>query len=129
MRRAGLLAKGIGALVLLVLLLVGVPLLLVRTGGMATADGDPVDRRRWRCIDPHGVPSSTLLKAVAVVVWLAWLQLVVSVVTEVVAAWRGRRSARSRPPSRPFATSPPRSSRRWSLSSARSDRSDPPARP
>ena len=94
MRRLGLLAKGIGALVLLVLLLVGVPLLLVRTAGWPLPTAIPSTEAVGDALTRTGVPSTTLVKAVAVVVWLAWLQLVVSVATEVVAAWRGRRSAR-----------------------------------
>ncbi len=94
MRRLGLLVKGIGALVLLVLLLVGVPLLLVRTAGWPLPTAIPSTEAVGDALTRTGVPSTTLVKAVAVVVWLAWLQLVVSVATEVVAAWRGRRSAR-----------------------------------
>ena len=94
MRRLCLLAKGIGALILLVLLLVGVPLLLVRTAGWPLPTAIPSTEAVGDALTRTGVPSTTLVKAVAVVVWLAWLQLVVSVVTEVAAAWRGRRSAR-----------------------------------
>ena len=94
MRRLRLLAKGIGALILLVLLLVGVPLLLVRTAGWPLPTAIPSTEAVGDALTRTGVPSTTLVKAVAVVVWLAWLQLLVSVATEVVAAWRGRRSAR-----------------------------------
>ena len=101
MRRAGLLAKGIGALVLLVLLLLGVPLLLVRTAGWPLPTAIPSTDAVGDALTRTGVPSTTLVKAVAVVVWLAWLQLVVSVVTEVVAAQRSRPAA-ARPATRPL---------------------------
>jgi hypothetical protein len=82
-RPAGDLLAGAGAVLILLVLLIGVP------GALLTALGSPV---------PHTMPALSLLthrldtlailKILSVVVWLAWLQLVVCLITEVRAAAR-----------------------------------------
>ena len=62
MRRLGLLAKGIGALILLVLLLVGVPLLLVRTAGWPLPTAIPSTEAVGDALTRTGVRSTTVVE-------------------------------------------------------------------
>jgi hypothetical protein len=82
-RPAGDILAGVGAALILLVLLIGVPAALL------TVLGSPI---------PHSVPALSLLtdrldilavlKILSVVVWLAWLQLVVCLIAEVRAAVR-----------------------------------------
>jgi hypothetical protein len=82
-RSAGDLLAGLGAVLILLVLLAGVPAALLATAG------SPI---------PHTMPAPSLLihrldilatlKILSVVVWLAWLQLVVCLIAEVRAAVR-----------------------------------------
>jgi hypothetical protein len=82
-RPAGDVLAGLGAVALLLLLLIGVPVALL------IALGPPI---------PHSLPALsllthqldllTVLRILSVIVWLAWLQLVVCVIAEVRAAVR-----------------------------------------
>ncbi len=101
------LGKGIGALGLLVILVVGVPALLwqaigwplPRTVPDMTALGEPVS-------------DTVLVNGLAVVCWLAWAQLVIAVVVELIAWARGRAASRL-----PYARSTQRFAA-WLVSSA-----------
>ena len=83
LRAAGDILAGAGAVLILLVLLIGVPAALL------TALGSPI---------PHTMPALSLLthrldilailKILSVVVWLAWLQLAVCLITEVRAAVR-----------------------------------------
>jgi hypothetical protein len=82
-RPAGDVLAGLGAVLILLVLLIGVPAALLATAG------PPI---------PHAMPAPSLLtqrldvlatlKILSVVVWLAWLQLVVCLIAEVRAAVR-----------------------------------------
>ncbi|HEY8092939.1 MAG TPA: hypothetical protein VID93_04130, partial [Acidimicrobiales bacterium] len=89
MARLGQLARGMAALAALAVLLVGVPLVLARTAGWPLPSGWPTTGG-MRLIARGGLSDAFWLKAFAVVVWLAWVQLAFAVVTEVAALVRGR---------------------------------------
>ncbi len=80
MKRTLLLARGLGALLVLGLLLAGVPWLLVTTvGNPYPTEGLALSGR---------LTDSALLGLVAVLAWLTWAQLVVCVVVEAIAEAR-----------------------------------------
>jgi hypothetical protein len=90
-RRVGLdVARALGAVVLLVALLVFLP------WGLANFVGWPLPRQlpSWdelrRALGGSSISDSVLVKALALVCWIAWVQLVASVVAESVAWSRGR---------------------------------------
>jgi hypothetical protein len=90
-RRVGLdVARALGAVVLLVALLVFLP------WGLANFVGWPLPRQlpSWdelrRALGGSSISDSVLVKALALVCWIAWAQLVASVVAESVAWSRGR---------------------------------------
>ncbi len=94
-RQAGLdVARALGAVVLLVTLLVFLP------WGLANFVGWPLPRQlpSWdelrRTLGGSSISDSVLVKALALVCWIAWVQLVASVVAEGVAWSRGRAARR-----------------------------------
>jgi hypothetical protein len=94
-QRVGLdVARALGAVVLLVALLVALP------WGLAHFVGWPLPRQlpSWdelrRALGGSSISDSVLAKALALVCWIAWMQLVASVVAEGVAWSRGRAARR-----------------------------------
>ncbi len=94
MRRLGSLAKGFGALVLLVCLVVGVPWALVHYVGWPLPRAVPSWAQFTGALDRQGIPDQVLIKALACAVWLTWTVLVAAVLAEALAAGRGRRARR-----------------------------------
>jgi hypothetical protein len=74
---------GLGAIVVLLVLLAGPPVVLVTVFGLPVPHGMPS-----ASLLTHRLQVSAVLKACSVVVWLAWLQLVWCVIAEVTAAVR-----------------------------------------
>jgi nucleoid-associated protein YgaU len=83
--------RGLGAALLLVALVVGIPIGLWLLGGPIWTGPVSLDRIISTLSSPD-VTGSVLLGLVKVVGWIAWLTFAVAVVIEVVAALRGRRS-------------------------------------
>lgn len=84
-------ARGLGAVLLLLALVVGIPVGLWVLGGPLWTGPVSLDRVVVLLTSPD-VTGSVLIGLVKVVGWLAWLTFAVAVVIEVVAALRGRRS-------------------------------------
>ncbi|HEX9258763.1 MAG TPA: LysM domain-containing protein, partial [Acidimicrobiales bacterium] len=82
---------GAAALVLLVLV-VGVPAALVTVVGWPLPTALPSVDEVTVGLGQRGLADSTIVKAVAVVVWVAWVQLAMAVLAEVVAVARRRRT-------------------------------------
>jgi nucleoid-associated protein YgaU/DNA-binding SARP family transcriptional activator len=76
-------------------LLAGVPAALVVTVGWPLPREVPSLEQLREAFDRHGVPLEVLMNTLAVVMWVAWAQLVVAVVAETVAAARGRQASRA----------------------------------
>ena len=74
---------GLGAIVVLLVLLIGPPVALITVFGLPIPHTMPS-----ASLLTHRLQAATVLRACAVVVWLAWLQLVWCVVAEVTAAVR-----------------------------------------
>ena len=79
-----------GATALLALLLVGVPALLVMAVGQPWPQGIPTWDGIRRAFDTGVIPDGFFVKFVACVMWVAWLQLVLSFVVEVRAVVQDR---------------------------------------
>ena len=94
-RRFGTVLRGLTALITLLVLVAGIPLLLYRLGG------SPVPRRvlGWHQIEHlllRRDSGSIFLGAVRDVSWIAWAAFTLAVLTEVQAALRGRTAPRLR---------------------------------
>ena len=87
------LARGIGALALLALLLIGTPLALWLLVGWPLPSTVPSLDTLGDSLTRSSISDDTLLKAIAIVGWLAWLQIVASIVLEATARL-GNRPAR-----------------------------------
>lgn len=89
------LARGLGALAGLVLLVAGVPVALVVLAGWPLPHSLPsLDAIREALEQGWSPDGIVALKALAVVCWVAWAELAACAVVELAAALRGRRSAR-----------------------------------
>ena len=77
--------RGVTALVALVALIIGVPLMLVRVVGRPWPQPFPSIEVVWRSVRSGNISDGTVLKALAVVMWIAWARLTISVAIEVVA--------------------------------------------
>lgn len=88
---AARLVRGLGAVLLLVALVAGIPIGLWVLGGPVWTGPVSLDRVISTLTSPD-VTGSVLLGLVKVVGWVAWLTFAIAVVIEVVAALRGRRS-------------------------------------
>ena len=88
--------KGVAALLALVGLTIGVPLLLVKAAGWPLPSHVPSPQAVGDALTREGVPAEVIVKAVAVVIWVAWFQLVLSVAIEVVVLVRHRQLGRVR---------------------------------
>jgi DNA-binding SARP family transcriptional activator len=96
-RRGGSVARLIqasGALVVLAILLAGVPLALAHFVGWPLPHRVPSLAQLRNGLTQHGVPSSLVIRALAVVCWVAWAALVASVTAEVASLARGRTAPR-----------------------------------
>ncbi len=89
------LVKGVAGLALLLALVVGVPVLLLVIVGfpLPTESPDPALVRRH--LEDGDVPDAFVIKTLALVVWVVWIQLAVAVLAEVVAVARGRVAGRA----------------------------------
>ncbi len=86
-------SRGIVSLALIVALLVGVPaLLLVIVGFPLPTETPSIELIRSHLADGD-IPDLFVVKTLAVVVWLVWIQLAIAVSTETVALLRGRASS------------------------------------
>ena len=94
MTRSVTVLKGLAALAALGGLVVGVPLLLVAVAGWPLPTKLPAAHAIGDALIHDGVPATTIVKAVAVVIWVAWAQLMLSVSIEIVGVVRHRRLAR-----------------------------------
>jgi DNA-binding SARP family transcriptional activator len=82
--------RALGALVVLVALLAGVPAALWHYVGWPLPHAIPTWAELRGGLTGRGIPDDVLIKALAVVAWLAWASLAASVWTEAWAAARGR---------------------------------------
>ena len=96
MTRAAQVVKGLLALVLLVALVAAVPWALWHYIGWPLPHALPSVSQVTTALGRQGIANTTLLKALACVVWVAWAILVVSVAVELDAAVRGRGARRLR---------------------------------
>ena len=71
-----------GALVLLVALLIGVPVVLIALAGWPLPTSMPDWEHVWTMMRQGEIPADAVIKGIAVVVWVAWLQLAWAVVWE-----------------------------------------------
>jgi hypothetical protein len=114
MARVGRVVKGLGALVLLVALVVGVPWALWHFIGWPLPHHVPSVGQVGHALNQRGIPDQALVDALAVVVWITWAVLVASIAVEIPAALSGRHAPRSRSLASsnlsPDASSPPSSS-------------------
>ena len=90
MSRAAKMAKGLGALALLVALVGGVPWALWHYVGWPLPHGVPSLSQLETGLTTRGIPDMVLLKALACLVWVTWALLVASLAAELPAALRGR---------------------------------------
>lgn len=99
------LSRGLGALLALLALLVGVPVGLAALAGWPLPHGLPTPGAVKRALSDGWRPDDTIVvKAVAVVCWAAWAELVACAVVEVRAALHGRRQAPRVPLAGPLQT-------------------------
>lgn len=92
--RVGRVVKGLGALVLLVALVVGVPWALWHFIGWPLPHHVPSASQVGRALNRQGIPDQALIDALAVVVWFTWTVLAASIAVEVPAALSGRHAPR-----------------------------------
>ena len=77
--------RGFAALVALVILTVGVPLVLSHVVGRPWPRPLPSVDVVWRSLRSGDISDGTVLKTLAVVMWIAWARLAISIVIEVIA--------------------------------------------
>jgi nucleoid-associated protein YgaU/DNA-binding SARP family transcriptional activator len=75
--------------------LVGVPAALIITVGWPLPRSIPSLAQIGSAFDRHGVPVDVVINTLAVIVWVAWAQLVWAVAAETAAAIRGRQARRT----------------------------------
>jgi DNA-binding SARP family transcriptional activator len=88
--RLARIAKGLGALVLLVALVGAIPWALWHFVGWPLPHHVPSASQIGRALNRQGIPAQALVDALAVIVWITWAILVVSLAIEVPAALSGR---------------------------------------
>jgi DNA-binding SARP family transcriptional activator/nucleoid-associated protein YgaU len=94
MSRFAAVLRGVLALLLLAVLVVGVPLALWRLVGWPLPHAIPSFQELKDGLTAHGVPDEVLFKILACVCWIAWIGLVASVASEAVAVAKGRAARR-----------------------------------
>ncbi len=90
MTRTARLARGLGALLVLAALAGGVPWALCHYIGWPLPRAVPSWAQIQAGLSAQGIPDLVLLKALAIVVWAGWAVLVTAVLSEAIAAARGR---------------------------------------
>ncbi len=90
MTRVARIVKGLGALALLAALVGAIPWALWHFVGWPLPHHVPSASQIGRALNRQGIPAQTLVDALAVVVWITWAILVVSLAVEVPAALSGR---------------------------------------
>lgn len=90
MNRAATIAKGALALILLAALAGGIPWALWHFIGWPLPHHLPGWHQLSTDLTQHGIADTTLLKALACVVWVAWAVLIASLAVEIPASIRGR---------------------------------------
>jgi hypothetical protein len=86
--------KGLGALVGVLVLAVGVPIALIAWVGWPLPEElTSIDQVTGALRDRY-IPDAFLIKALAVVCWLVWIELMASLIVEAVAYVRGRQAGR-----------------------------------
>jgi hypothetical protein len=93
-RRRGEVARGIGSLALLLVLVVGLPVALWLAVGWPLPRALPSLPQLQDTLARNEVPDGLLVKTIAVLAWLAWLQFAACVLVELTAALQGRVPAR-----------------------------------
>jgi nucleoid-associated protein YgaU/DNA-binding SARP family transcriptional activator len=83
-------ARALMAVVVLAALMIGVPLALAIFVGWPLPTSVPSLTSVEHALSAREVSDTVVVKSLAVVVWIAWTQLAVAVVVEVVALFRGR---------------------------------------
>ncbi len=96
MRAASKSLRGAFSLLALAALLVGVPAALVAFVGRPWPAVLPPARTIWQSLKAGDISDATVIKALAVVIWLAWIRLALSIVVEVVARLAGNATPRVR---------------------------------
>jgi len=86
----GRLIRGLASLATLLVLLVGVPFALWALARWPLPAGLPSPGDVTDALSQERIPDSTLIKVIALVGWLAWMQIAVSLVVETVAWVAGR---------------------------------------
>jgi DNA-binding SARP family transcriptional activator len=94
MTKVAQLIKGFAALALLAALVAGVPWALWHFVGWPLPHHVPSAAQVGRALNRQGIPTQSLVDALAVVVWLAWATLVASLLVEIPAALAGRHAPR-----------------------------------
>jgi DNA-binding SARP family transcriptional activator len=94
MTRVVHLLRGVGALVLLVGLVVGIPWALWHFIGWPLPHHLPSSGQVGHALDQQGIADQTLVDALSVVVWITWAVLIVSIAVELPAALAGRHAPR-----------------------------------
>ncbi|MGI9596426.1 MAG: LysM peptidoglycan-binding domain-containing protein, partial [Acidimicrobiales bacterium] len=87
--------KGIVSLALIVALLAGIPALLLVIVGFPLPTEMPSLQLMRAHIEDGNIPDVFVVKTLAVVVWIVWIQLAVAVLAEMFAMVRGRASGRA----------------------------------
>ncbi|MBW3662723.1 MAG: LysM peptidoglycan-binding domain-containing protein [Actinobacteria bacterium] len=88
------LLRGFGALVALLVVVVGVPALLVRFVGWPLPTALPTWAQFSNAITSGNIDDATIIKTLAVVVWLAWLNFSIGASVELASLVRGGRARR-----------------------------------
>jgi|GEM_PF-2688212 len=95
MRRAGDVCKGLIALAFTIGLVAGIPYLLVTLVGWPLPTEIPSWETIQRTITTTGIDQTLVIKALAVIVWVTWAQLVWAIAVEIAAAIRGKVARRT----------------------------------
>lgn len=88
--------RGFVSLLALAALLVGVPAALVAFVGRPWPTVLTPARTIWRSLQAGDISDATVMKALALVIWLAWVRLALSIAVEVAARMAGRTTPRLR---------------------------------
>jgi LysM domain len=87
-------ARGLGALIGVIALVVGVPLALIAWVGWPLPEEMTSIDEVTGALRDRFIPDAFLIKALAVVCWLVWIELMASLIVETVAYLRGRQAGR-----------------------------------